>query len=128
MQDTIIELEYFVSSILMNTVIYEKMEESFRNQYNIIGCFLDRRCVCAGIASGFKYLCDLLGVKAIYVTGDKIENGKKTGAEGHAWNMVCIEEEWYHFDATWNINTQSKLYFNITEDFCYQSHRIDAGL
>ena len=59
----------------MNTVIYEDMESSHKNQYNMIGCFIDRKCVCSGIANGFKYLCDLFGVKAIYVTGDKVENG-----------------------------------------------------
>jgi hypothetical protein len=71
--------------------------------------------VCAGYAEVFKYLCDLLKIESVIITGYARGIGSTTfGTENpynsnHAWNRVKIYDNWYLVDSTWNsgfINNQ----------------------
>ena len=62
---------------------------------NIAGTFWKRETVCAGYAAGMQYLLERLGISCIYVEG----NTKDT-AEGHAWNIVEIDGQYYYVDVT----------------------------
>ncbi len=55
------------------------------------GLLLNGLAVCSGYASTFQLLMELAGVDCEYVTN-----------HGHAWNLVKIEDEWYHIDVTWD--------------------------
>ncbi|OGC16497.1 hypothetical protein A2282_02045 [candidate division WOR-1 bacterium RIFOXYA12_FULL_36_13] len=56
--------------------------------------------VCSGYAEAAKLLLDVAGVENIIICG---EADSPLGArDGHAWNMVKIDEEWFHLDATWD--------------------------
>jgi transglutaminase-like putative cysteine protease len=49
---------------------------------------------CEAYSSTLYLMLEIAGVPVRVVTGD---------ADGpHAWNLVCIDKEWYHVDATWN--------------------------
>ncbi|MDR7856443.1 transglutaminase domain-containing protein [Tissierella sp.] len=51
--------------------------------------------VCEGYAKAMKYLLDGVGIESILVVG-------KSKGTNHAWNLVKIENEYYHIDPTWN--------------------------
>lgn len=55
---------------------------------------IKREAVCDGFAKSFNFLCKKAGLNTIYVTGN-------SGNLWHAWNMICINEKWYHIDVTW---------------------------
>lgn len=86
--------------------IYEYFTLS--NQYDITtasdqSCYsvlVDKKGVCASFARAFQYVMGLLNVNCIFVTGTL--NGVP-----HAWNMVEIDNSWYHVDAT-NANSGIK--------------------
>lgn len=85
----------------------------FDEQYNAV--------VCEGYSKAFQLLLNAAGIKNNYVVGD----GKSGAAvEGHAWNQVQIEEEWYHVDLTWNDsnNAGSHRYFNATDETFLSNH------
>jgi len=64
-----------------------------------------RTTVCAGYADALVYLLEPLGIEALFVLGDVYaENGTSFA---HAWNLVRLDENWYHLDASWN-----RFYFN----------------
>ena len=55
------------------------------------GLLLNNLAVCSGYASTFQLLMMIAGVDCEYVFTDS-----------HAWNLVQIDEEWYHIDVTWD--------------------------
>ncbi len=88
---------------------------TFDTAYSAI---INQEAICTGYASGFDYLCKRAGLEVIYITG-------YTGNIGHAWNMICIEDEWYHVDTTW-MDTENDfyMYFMMPDSICsYAEHR-----
>lgn len=55
------------------------------------GLLLHGTAVCSGYASTFRLLMMLADIPCEYVWTDT-----------HAWNMVQLEDEWYHIDVTWD--------------------------
>lgn len=51
--------------------------------------------VCEGYAKAMKYLLDDAGIESLIVIGE-------SRGENHAWNLVKIDEEYYHIDSTWD--------------------------
>ncbi len=56
--------------------------------------------VCDSYAKAFKLLLEKAGVQCILVEGTKA--GQSGGSIDHAWNIISIEGEYYHADATWD--------------------------
>lgn len=62
---------------------------------SLISVMLENRGVCASYAKSFKYLMDFFDIPCYIVEGFFISSNEK-----HAWNMVEIDENWYHIDVT----------------------------
>ncbi len=104
-------IRYFYDEITVNCVY----DVSSPNCNDIYGCFVNKKAKCGGFSKAFNYLCSKAGIECILVTGDY---------EGpHMWNMVNIDNEWYHVDVTMGIvkNAEEKYvrydYFCVTDDF-----------
>lgn len=61
---------------------------------SVYGALVNKRALCEGYAKAFSYLCNLIGVENMIVTG-------YTGVD-HMWNMVKLEGSWYHVDIGWD--------------------------
>lgn len=95
------------SSLSAEATDYEKVSAVYtylidQTEYNeseddqsIAGAFWKREAVCAGYAGAVQYLLERLGVFCIYVEG-----ASRDSEEGHAWNIVEIDGEYYYVDAT----------------------------
>lgn len=68
---------------------------SSEHDQNLAGAFWKRQAVCAGYAKAMQYLLERMGIFCIYVEGDMAGS-----PEGHAWNIVKIDEKYYYVDAT----------------------------
>lgn len=64
-----------------------------------------KQTVCTGYAKGYKMLLDEMGISSKLIVGP-VRN------EYHIWNLVEIDGEWYHVDATWGV--RSHRYQNST--------------
>lgn len=60
----------------------------------IYGALVLQKAVCGGYAKAYQYLLKKLGIHSIIVNGD-------TGRGRHSWNLVLLENEWFHVDVTW---------------------------
>ena len=71
---------------------------NLNSAYNqsIYSVFICRNSVCTGYAKAAQYLFALLGIESHLVFG-RLNNGGDTGR--HCWNIVLIDDQWYHFDA-----------------------------
>ncbi len=67
--------------------------------------FETRKCVCGGYANLFLKLAELVGLKAVKITGYSKVYGYSQGEDvrdnSHAWNAVQIKGRWRLVDPTW---------------------------
>lgn len=84
---------------------------SRKNSYECIGVLLDKYGVCESYSRAFQYACQRIGVNCMLVVG-------QSEGEGHMWNMLMLENDWYHMDLTWDdglYNTVYSDYFNLSD-------------
>ena len=63
------------------------------NDYNIYGALVLKRAVCQGYAEAFLYLLNLFEIPCGIVSSKNAN---------HAWNVVLINDSWYHLDVTFD--------------------------
>lgn len=64
--------------------------------------FARRTAVCAGYAKLMEALGQAIGEDILYLVGDARTQTSDLSGQGHAWNAVNIEGNWYLIDATWD--------------------------
>lgn len=93
------------------------------DKHTIYGALVKNSAVCDGISKAMQVILDRVGIQNILITG-KID-------DLHAWNLVYIEDAWYHLDITSNksIKNNNNLivhsYFNITTENILKTHEIN---
>lgn len=73
---------------------------SGENMLSAYGCLVDGKAICEGYAKALILLCSKYGIECMPVVGScKRENEQP---EPHMWNLVKLEDSWYHIDLTWD--------------------------
>lgn len=121
--------EKVIHDYVVNTTRYDIEGVDSNNipieSHTAYGVFVNKLAVCDGYASAMKKLLDAVGIETMIVVG--------TGGNiPHAWNLVKIDNKWYHVDATWDdpiniVNGVEKPvitydYFNKTDSFMAKTH------
>ncbi len=93
------------------------------DSYTVKGVLLNKKAVCEGYAQAFALFMNLLGIENQIVRGTTLKNNAT-----HAWNLVKLEDDWYHIDVTWDDpigNPADKInytYFMLPDAFIQRTH------
>ena len=119
--------EKYVHNFICENIRYDKLKKPYSHE--IIGPLGHGVGVCEGIAKSVKILCDALGVWCVIaICGNNPEKGIKYR---HTWNIVRINGQYYHLDATFD-NTLGRNeddsvsirydYFNLDDKNIFRDH------
>lgn len=116
------ERELLLHDALAKRVTYQDGE----NAHNAYGALVTGKAVCEGYARAFQYLLYQSGIQCLIAEGSSIN--PSTGLyEGHAWNIVRIDNQYYHVDPTWDDVDDTDIpvmypYFNLTTEQISEDH------
>lgn len=85
------KVKYVYEYLIKNT----EYDLSAPNNQNILSVVNEGRTVCQGYAKMMQYVLNRMGIFCI------LSEGTVKGTESHVWNIVRIDDQYYHVDATW---------------------------
>lgn len=103
---------------LHDWLIYNADYDYTYTYYYPDGVLLNGKGVCQSYALAYEMLLKLVGIDSVYVTGTA--NG-----ESHGWNLVKIDEKWFHVDCTWDDpapGEESHDYFCVPDNIISKDH------
>lgn len=107
------EKELYIHDKLADAVKYSKDEELPRQYHTAEGALLEGIGVCDSFTKALQLLYDRVGIDSIIVLGT-------LDGSPHAWNLVKLEDSWYHVDLTSSHSIYNETgiinhaYFNLT--------------
>lgn len=119
------EKEKFVHDYIVSNCTYVSPAQS-TNSSSVYGCLVEGKASCEGYSRSFQLILSRLNIDNRLVTGE----GRSEGAQyvPHMWNLVSIDDVWYHADVTWDdpegeTSILSYTYFNVTTRDILLKHR-----
>ena len=118
--------------VLHNWLIYNAHYDYSYSRYDADDVLIDGNGVCDSYAKAYCLLLSAVGIENRRITGDTY------GGEGHAWNLVRLNGQWYHVDCTWDDPNDSgnsvisgyecNDYFQKNDAFIRQSRYFDEDI
>ena len=111
--DAACEKAKIIADWMIENISYEDNEEA----NTAYGALINKKAVCDGYAKAYDFLCKKAGLETIYVLSNE-------STMNHAWNMIRIEDKWYHIDVTWMEGDlgRSMKNFMMPDSVCYETH------
>lgn len=130
MEDYQREIKLF--KYIIDNITYSKITSHNRAAVNatpmshtMYGGLIDQSAVCDGYSKSLMYLLNAVGVPTNLMVGHT------SGGVLHAWNLVQIQGDYYHVDATWADREEHQLgilyeYFNEKDSIMKSTHTWDT--
>lgn len=103
--------KWLADNVTYATGYMERSEDSWIASAD--GPILKKEAVCSGYSKAYDFLCKRAGLEIIYVDSSE---------QMHVWNMICIDNAWYHIDTTWMESPYYLDNFMISDEACYRLH------
>lgn len=120
--------ELYIQDYILKRCIYSTDSKYYDNIY---GAIIDGKANCRGYSAAFTYLLNVCGIQS----GQIIGTAKKDNIEeGHSWNFVILDGEYYYCDLCWNDIEQTpenndiqyhNAFFNLTYDEISETHNFN---
>ena len=117
--------ELLLHDALLSSIVYDKAAaaDSSNNPFafTAYGALVNGTAICEGYSRAFQLLMKCVGIDCTLITGSSKE-------QGHMWNKVKIENEWYNVDATWDDDDTYifHTYFNISDKMIANDHDVHS--
>lgn len=121
-----VEKQIAIHDKLVNHVEYYKYIDINSIPYKMHTAYealVNKQAVCDGISKALMMLLNEAGIETIVVSGT-------VEGEAHVWNVVKLDDEYYHIDATSNkieIDNEKQVihrFFNVTDENMQLTHTI----
>lgn len=114
--------ELYIHDFIIGRCDYDNKVDNINDSWSVFtayGALVDRKAVCEGYSKATKLLLNKNGISCRLITG-------KSGNVLHMWNMVKINNDWYHLDVTWDESNKNVKYnyFNVTDEMINLDHQI----
>lgn len=126
-----LEKEIVIHDYFCNSITYDYSFAT--SSFECVGPLLFGKGVCEGIAKASKMLFDFIKIKSLIIYGqtevEQLVNGRFSNL--HAWNMVKVENNFYHLDITFDLTIKSfginrYDYFNLSDEEICRDHTISS--
>ena len=123
--ETQYEKEISVHDKLAYSVEYSKLDELPRKYHTIEGTLIEGIGVCDSFSKSLQIIYSKLGIDSIIVLGE-------TSGGPHAWNLVRLDDGWYHVDLTSSrsimddVGIVNHAYFNVSDGRIKLTNSIDT--
>lgn len=94
----------------------EYVDGGLDKHHSALGFVLDGEGVCQAYAVSMQMLLERVGIEARYIIGYTHPDEESPEPIGHAWNMVKLDGNWYHIDATWDDDSDRWSYFLVSDN------------
>ena len=121
------EREKMLHDKLLSGCRYKTGVESSKDgwqYFSAYGALVTGEAVCEGYAKSMQILLSKAGIPCLTLRGES--NGVS-----HMWNVVELNNEWYHLDPTWDGNDSDGIvyeYFNLDSENISRTHKINADI
>jgi hypothetical protein len=116
--------ELYLFDYITKTCSYDTAAEkdtSLWKSFNVYGALINGKVVCEGYARSMQLLSSYSNLQSILVSG-------QGSGVNHMWNLMKINESWYHLDITWCDNdTPIYNFFNVTDAAITQTHTVSPN-
>ena len=121
------KVKYLHDYICDNVSYYMDFNKS-GNFANAYGAIVDKKASCEGYSRALEDLLLRCGIQCYSIIGDDYFPGEDT-PEGHMWNLVRIDGNYYHLDVTWDDQNSTTIYdyFNVSTERILIDHIIGEG-
>lgn len=99
------KLKIFHNYLIKNTIYDQAFADTQISIYNSSkanGALIEGHAVCGGYTDAMAIFLDILNIPNIILSN-----------ENHTWNMVYLNDEWLHIDATWNDTENDKYKYQF---------------
>ncbi len=94
-------------------------DENHKLKFTAYAALIDGKAVCQGYASLYYRMAKECGLNVRIISGESFN-------QGHAWNIVKIDGDFYYLDSTWDAGKRPdefKYYLKGSNDF--EDHKLD---
>ena len=94
--------DYIINNTEYDTLKTKDIHDTTYKSNTAYGVLFEQHGICSGYSDAMKIFLDKLNIINYKVSNDQ-----------HIWNLVLLDENWYHLDLTWDDPVSDK---NITRD------------
>ncbi len=112
------EKELFIHDYIIENCVYD--DAALEKSSTAYSCLVEGYSACEGYSKAAKMLLEAVGIECYTISGKAVDFDGEVN--GHMWNIVKIDNEYYHLDVTWDdpttqdeIQTVSHIFLNVSE-------------
>lgn len=88
--------DYIILNTQYDTDSFNELKAENPDSASPYGLFKNGKAICLGYTLTFQLLCQMAEIECITI------HATSNGGEEHGWNMIKLDNNWYHVDTTWD--------------------------